>query len=552
MPRLFNTHNIRKQIKINPIWNFCSDKFDEITQMPVPSCWETHPKLASYRGKAVYAQKVNFNGNARLIFKGVSHTAKVWFDDVMLGSHYGAYGEFFYVLKDVFNGEHSIRVEADNSFNDNSSLHIANDYYSYGGIIRPVVLEQLDEVYIKQMHFTPFLRDGIWNAKISVLIENITDFKKEISADILIDNKIVLSIENIKINESGNILIEKEIAFKDVQDYAILNPKLYYLSVIVYENGKAIDDLIDRVGFREISIQGNNILFNGEKLKLKGFNRHEDYAEFGCAVPLQGMYRDMEIIKSTGANCVRTSHYPNDERWLDLCDENGILVWEESHARSLTEEQMKNKYFDEQSELCINEMIENHYNHPSIFVWGLLNECASFSDYGRKCYIKQINQIKSLDSSRPITSASCYFGSDRCLDLVDIVSFNIYPNWYFDEPTSEYLIRLKEWISTSGGKGKPLIISEIGAGAIYGFRSRNNAKWTEEFQESILREQLSAVLDDNYCSGVFIWQFSDCRVDNESFYARPKSQNNKGILDIYRREKLSFKAVCDIFKFKDN
>lgn len=548
MPRLFDTHNIRKEIKINPIWNFYSDRFDEITQMPVPSCWETHPKLASYRGKAVYVQKVNFNGNARLIFKGVSHTAKVWFDDVMLGSHYGAYGEFSYVLKSIIDGEHTIKVEADNSFSDSSALHVANDYYSYGGITRPVILEQLDEVYIKRMHFTPFLKDSIWNAKISILIENITDFKKELSADIFIDNKNVLSIENIKINESGNILIEKEIAFRDVQDYTILNPKLYYLSVIVYENGKAVDDLIDRVGFREIKVHRSDILFNGEKLKLKGFNRHEDYAEFGCAVPLQLMYRDMELIKSTGANCVRTSHYPNDERWLDLCDENGILVWEESHARSLTEEQMKNKYFDEQSELCINEMIENHYNHPSIFIWGLLNECASFSDYGRRCYIKQINQIKSLDSSRLITSASCYFGSDKCLDLVDIVSFNIYPNWYFNEPTSEHLSRLKEWISTAGGKGKPLIISEIGAGAVYGFRSSNKAKWTEELQESILREQLSAILGDNDCSGVFIWQFSDCRVDNESFYARPKSQNNKGILDIYRREKLAFKAVCDIFK----
>lgn len=551
MTRLFNTHNIRKEIKINPIWNFYLNGFKEITQMPVPSCWETHPKLASYRGKAVYEQNVSFSGNARLVFKGVSHTAKVWFDDVLLGSHYGAYGEFSYILKDVINGQHTIRVEADNSFSERSALHIPNDYYSYGGITRPVILEQLGEVYIKQMHFTSFFKDGTWNAKISILIENITYLEKEISVDVCIDNKNVLTIDAVKLNKNSSIFIEKEISLKDVQEYTVLDPKLYYLSAVVYENGKAIDDLIDRVGFREIKINGTDIIFNGEQLKLKGFNRHEDYAEFGCAVPLQAMYRDMELIKSTGANCVRTSHYPNDERWLDLCDENGILVWEEAHARSLTEDQMKNKYFDEQSNLCISEMIENHYNHPSIFVWGLLNECASFSDYGRRCYIKQIDQIKSLDSSRPVTSASCYFGSDKCLDLVDIVSFNIYPNWYFDEPTSEHLSRLKEWISTTGGAGKPLIISEIGAGAIYGFRSSNNAKWTEELQESIIREQLSAILNDNDCSGVFIWQFSDCRVDNENFYARPKSQNNKGILDIYRREKLAFKTVCDVFKSKD-
>lgn len=71
---------------------------------------------------------------------------------------------------------------------------------------------------------------------------------------------------------------------------------------------------------------------------------------------------------------------------------------------------------------------------------------------------------------------------------------------------------------------KPLIISEIGAGAIYGFRNTNRAKWTEDLQETILEEQIAAVLENPECSGVLIWQFADCRVDNGSFYARPKSK----------------------------
>ena len=95
------------------------------------------------------------------------------------------------------------------------------------------------------------------------------------------------------------------------------------------------------------------------------------YEVITCAVPVEAMYRDIEIIKSLGANCVRTCHYPNDERFLDLCDENGIVVWEEAHARGLNETQMKHKNFDLQSAACIQEMIENHYNHPSIFVWGI-------------------------------------------------------------------------------------------------------------------------------------------------------------------------------------
>ena len=72
-----------------------------------------------------------------------------------------------------------------------------------------------------------------------------------------------------------------------------------------------------------------------EPVFLKGFNRHEDYGDIGCAIPLQLMAQDMDLMQDMGANAVRTCHYPNDERFLDLCDERGIMVWEENHARGL-------------------------------------------------------------------------------------------------------------------------------------------------------------------------------------------------------------------------
>ena len=81
---------------------------------------------------------------------------------------------------------------------------------------------------------------------------------------------------------------------------------------------------------------------------------------------------------------------------------------------------------------------------------------------------------------------------------------------------------------------KPFIVSEIGAGAIYGFHDMNHAKWSEERQADILREQLEAVLGNLHIAGVFLWQFADCRVDDSWFGARPKTQNNKGIVDAYQ------------------
>lgn len=546
MFRLFQTHEVRREVEIPPIWKFAVEGEQEGT-MVVPGCWETIPRLASYRGKAVYSQTITIGGNARIVFKGVSHTAKVYFDGELLGSHYGAYGDFSFLVTNLEYKEHILQVEVDNSYSEASALHVNNDYYTYGGIIRPVLIEIISEVYMRELHFTPIYEKGQWSGKTEVVLENIADVEQKISLDVAMDDS-HFSVEDIYIPAKTSMKIEDIREYHNVIEYTLSNPKLYYVKARVKKDDKVIDDLIDRIGFRTVQVEGNDILFNGEKLHLKGFNRHEDYAEFGSAIPLTAMYRDMEILKELGANCVRTSHYPNDERWLDLCDEQGILVWEEAHARGLSEDQMRNPNFDWQSEQCINEMIHSHYNHPSIFVWGILNECASFSEYGRSCYEKQIKQIKTLDSHRPVTFASCHIGSDRCLDLVDIVSFNIYPGWYFDDSTKNYLTGLKDWIAKTEGKGKPLIISEIGAGAIYGFRSSNKAKWTEEYQAELLEEQIRAVLSDEQCSGVILWQFADCRVDNGSFYARPKSQNNKGIVDIYRREKLAYGVVKNLFQ----
>ena len=240
----------------------------------------------------------------------------------------------------------------------------------------------------------------------------------------------------------------------------------------------------------------------------------------------------------------------------------GILVWEESHARGLSEEQMHHPLFLQQSRQCIEEMILRDSSHPVIFIWGLLNECASCADSCRPIYQELIGLIRSLDDSRPITYATCYPGSevtgqkpeakkgysdgDQCLDLCDVVSFNSYPGWYHSAPSKEYLKKVRNWARQHGGENKPYIVSEIGAGAVYGFRSRTKDKWSEERQADLLQEQLEAIINDEDTCGVFIWQFADCRVSSEWFYGRPRTMNNKGILDEYRRPKLAADRVRDL------
>lgn len=92
-----------------------------------------------------------------------------------------------------------------------------------------------------------------------------------------------------------------------------------------------------------------------------------------------------------------------------------------------------------------------------------------------------------------------------------------------------------------------MIISEIGAGAVYGYRDPGAMKWTEEHQAEILVRQIDAVLSSEECSGIFLWQFADCRVDESWFEKRPKSANNKGVVDEYRRTKLAYAAVRECF-----
>lgn len=175
---------------------------------------------------------------------------------------------------------------------------------------------------------------------------------------------------------------------------------------------------------------------------------------------------------------------------------------------------------------------------------------ASDTPFGRACYEKQFALIRSLDGSCPCSFASCKFKSDLCFGLPDVVSYNIYPLWYHDTPPAEYLADLYGWVQTTEGRGKPFLVTEIGAGGIYGFRAPYMPKWSEEYQAKALREQLGAVLSFPQCSGVYIRQFCDIRVSDEWWGGRPRTMNNKGVFDEYRRPKLCRSAVEEIFSRK--
>lgn len=532
-----------------------SEKEEIIAQFSpvIPSCWESMRELEDFRGHCRYTRKINTKGgNIRLVFKGVSHTADVYFDGEHIAHHYNAYTQFDAVVSGVSAGEHTIEVVVDNRFSKESTLHFANDYKSYGGITRPVIMEELDEAYIRYLHITPVKTEKGWNAEIYIEISSISVCDSEFKATVTIGDKV---IEFSEITFADGVFKKRaEISFDDVKEWCPENPSLYMATAKLLREDAVIDDLNERFGFREVRVEGNRILLNGKPLYIKGFNRHEDYGTLGCAIPENIMSSDLDIILSTGANLVRTSHYPNDERFIDLCDERGVLVWEEGHARQIFADRMQHPNYKKQALDCIDEMILNHYNHPSIILWGILNECESYSEIGRQAHIEQYERIKSLDKTRPTTAAANKYFKDICHDLPDVLSFNFYPKWYYNHDPKEFLERVKEYAAGQGAVNKPMLISEFGAAAIYGYRAFNNVKWSEDRQAEIISSLINTFYELDYLSGMIIWQFCDGRVDSEmaEFTTRPKMQNNKGVVDIYRRPKMSYYAVCDNYKKKGN
>ena len=457
MLRTFETNYLREVTELSSsLWEFSPNEGEfqgNVYPVWVPCCWENLPDFSAYRGTGSFRKEFEAEGNVRLVFKGVSHTATVLVDGKEVGSHYNAYTPFSVMLKDLEPGVHKLEVIADNRFSEKSALHVPNDYMSYGGISRGVAMEELEGAYIEYIHAVPERTEKGWNVKLAV--------------------------------DAGTPEV-----------WEMDHPVLYTICAVLSDADGAFDDLADRIGFREIKTVGKDILLNGKKLRIKGFCRHEDHPMYGCALPVSAIEQDLQIAKDL------------DEIFLDLCDEQGILVWEENHARGLVLEQMQNPNFEPQAEACIQEMITAHINHPCIIIWGILNECASDTEYGYECYKKQ----------------------------------------YHDTPANEYVPDIYNWVQTgSEGAGKPFLVTEIGAGAIYGYRNQSMCKWTEEYQAKALGDQITAVLDQEGCSGIYIWQFCDVRISNEWFSNRPRTMNNKGIVDEYRRRKLSYDVVKKLY-----
>ncbi|MBR3764327.1 MAG: beta-glucuronidase [Clostridia bacterium] len=545
MYRLFSEHTLRPVVSLNGLWDM--EINEKHYPMLIPGVWERIPELRSYRGMAEFTRTVSIDeaGMYLLRFGGVSHTATVYWDGEEVGRHYNAYTAFEVLLENVAAGEHTLRVTVDNRYETGKPLHVPNDYYTYGGLNRPVELHRLSCARIRRMQFScAQTGEGAYTAGVEVFLQALADCGAMQVHAAVAGGEAAADVPAMKKGTEVSVTLTMDVT--GVKPWDIGRGNLYDLTATLLAGSSPIDDLVDRVGFRTLDWKGQRILLNGREIFVKGFNRHEDHGQFGSALSLDAMMDDLHLMLSTGANSVRTCHYPNDPRFLDLCDALGVLVWEENHARAID---IHPENFGEVCAIVNEEMVTQHYNHPSIWVWGILNECESETEFGREVYRRQLEQLRRLDPTRPTTFASCRFFTDVCMDLPDVCAFNIYPLWYHNEPADDYAKRIADFMDSAGAAGKPIIFSEFGAGGIAGYHDPfGRAKWSEERQADILDAQLRAIMGMERVSGAYIWQFADVRVAEEWAYSRPKTMNNKGVFDQFRRPKLAYQKVMERFR----
>ena len=449
MERLYKRSNYAKIIYLNRMWDFCIDpdevgivekwyeNFPENTRrMIVPSCWNTEIDLLRYRGTAWY--KTTFVTEASDIyinFDAVQNEADVYLDGIHLGNHYGGFLSFGYEVNGLKQGEHTLTVRVNNTLDEKTSLPgKLLDWFNYGGIARGVYVRELSDAWIKSHKISYKLENCLKDAAVSISATIKTFCNKTENFDIFVNDKKVYS-RTVTIN--GESTVNADISLPDVKLWGIYKPNLYNIRLVYGE-----EDIIERIGFREIKAKGRDILLNGEKIKILGVNRHEEHPDFGFSLPFSLIKRDIDIAKDLNCNAIRTSHYPNSAITADYCDEIGILFWSEIPLWNIPLDTSTNPIAVSRILSMEEEMITENYHHPSIVFWGMHNECSTDTKEVYELTKKMVKIARDLDNSRLITYASNKTSSTErreiCYDLVDVISVNQYIGWYFPEENGDW------------------------------------------------------------------------------------------------------------------
>ncbi|KPV56535.1 glycoside hydrolase [Paenibacillus sp. A3] len=406
-----------------------------------------------YQGQGWYRTKLAVNnpypnGRTLLHFEGAGQRTDVYVYTGKVGSHLGGYDEFTVDITEAaaevagierYQGLVPVAVACDNSRELETIPSDASDFNLYGGIYRYLNLVYVPAVSLARVHVeadTSRLAAGggkpVCTVKVRARLYNPNAQRESLKLTIRLTDR-----EGAVLAESSVSCLpwegEKELAVYELADphlWSTDDPYLYGCTVRA-ESVHGETELAERFGVRYFEfVDHGPFKLNGERLLLRGTHRHEDHAGVGPAMTEEMIRYEMQLIKEMGANFIRLGHYQQSRIVLELCDELGILVWEEiPWCRG----GLGGDSYRQQCRDMLTAMIEQHYNHPSVILWGLGNENDWECDFDYfdqediRRFMKELHDLShKLDPGRLTSIRRCEF----CKDIVDVYSPSIWAGWY--------------------------------------------------------------------------------------------------------------------------
>ena len=498
---------------------------------------------------------IDANKVYQLYFEGSNITTKVYVNGVEAGGHIGGYiGFTIDVSKHIQTGNNEILVRVDNSYDINIIPSQKSDFFIYGGITRDVWMLTLSKNHIDNIKVTtPKVSEKAATLVVDAFIKNPSSNSK-----VTYEAQLLSPKGKVVATQKGSVSGDKtSIAFSEIKNPAlwdIAQPNLYTVSVSLLGNGKVIDKIEDRVGFRWFEFKEHGPFYlNGKRVLIRGTHRHEEHAGVGAAMTNKQHREDMESIKGMGANFVRLAHYPQDPEVYKACDELGLLVWDElPWCRG----GLGTEVWQTNAKNMLAEMIQQNFNHPSIIIWSMGNEMNWLPDFPdgdnierTNVFLNELNDLShKLDPSRKTAIRKYEEGSK----IVDVFSPSIWSGWYsgsfksYKKAVDKYKLDYKHFIHAEYGgdsqvgrhsespiTGSGQIKSEGWEEAIVQTGVANIAQigdWSESYIVDLFDWHLHIAENDPTFVGNIQWAFKDfgtpLRPEDDIPY-----MNQKGIVD---------------------
>ncbi|BAV07919.1 glycoside hydrolase family 2 TIM barrel-domain containing protein [Filimonas lacunae] len=466
--------------------------------------------VGSYRREFIVNDSWLANGRTFLTFDGVDAGFFVWINGVKVGYSVNSRNAAeFDVSPYVKKGKNVIAVEV---YKYTSGSYLEDqDMWRLSGIFRNVTLWHAPDVHMRDF----FIRTSFDNnyqhavATVTVKVKNygkVAVPAQTLQAVLYNANKVLVTKAAVAVNAlqpGEEQQVQLAIPVKNALHWTAETPYLY-TAVLQLQKGAVVTETISsRTGFRQIEIQGKVFLVNGVAIKLKGVNRHENNPEVGHAVTEAQMIQDIKVMKQGNCNHVRTSHYSDDPRWYELCDEYGLYLLAEANVEC---HGLRNRFNEEPTiKAAIVDRnvanVESFKNHPSVIIWSLGNECGT----GGSNFAAALAAIKHIDATRPTHYEGFGVGAANPADLDSKMYSPIIP--YANPTPKEKLLASVELTATDSTLTKPFYLCE------YAHAMFNSMGALKEYNEVF--DKYSSIL------GGAIWEYQDQGIWNRRNPAHP-------------------------------